>query len=107
MDSDLVSPGILMLHILPMSQYIDEEIFSGSTFSGVALFNWFTKSSKFGEGFDNNELLWSLSKSFHSMLQSIVVQQARKLLLLPMKLKEKMLQHSMQYQGSSQFCWYL
>ena len=35
-----------------------EAIFSGSLpFSGVALLNWFTKSAKFEEGFNDNELL--------------------------------------------------
>ena len=33
-------------------------VFSGSLpFSGVALLNWFTKSSNFEEGFNDNELL--------------------------------------------------
>ena len=36
-----------------MSEYLDEEVL---LFSGVALLNWFTKSSKFGESFNNNEL---------------------------------------------------
>ena len=40
-----------------MSYYLDEAIFSGSSFSGVALLNWFTKSSNFEEGFNDNELL--------------------------------------------------
>ena len=47
-----------MLCISSMSQYLHKEIFSGSLlFSGVALLNWFTKSSKFEEGFNDNELL--------------------------------------------------
>ena len=38
-------------------KYYDEVIFSASSpFSGVALLNWFTKNSKFEEGFNNNEL---------------------------------------------------
>ena len=42
-----------------MSLYLDEQIFSGSSplFYGVALLNWFPESSKFGKGFNNNELL--------------------------------------------------
>ena len=41
-----------------MSSYLDEAIFSGSlSFSGVALLKWFTKSSIFEEGFNDNELL--------------------------------------------------
>ena len=41
-----------------MSQYLAEEIFSGSLLAfGVALLNWFTKISKFKEGFNHNELL--------------------------------------------------
>ena len=41
-----------------MSYYLDEEIFSGSLlFFWVALLNWFTKSPKFEEGFNDNELL--------------------------------------------------
>ena len=56
-------------------EYLDEVIFSGSLpFSGVALLNWFTKSSKFEEGFNNNELSWSFSRSFHCvMLLSVLV----------------------------------
>ena len=35
-----------MLRISSMSEYLDEEIFSGQLlFSGVALFNWLTNSS--------------------------------------------------------------
>ena len=38
-------------------QCLDEAFFSGLLpFYGVALLNWFTKSSKFDEGFKNNEL---------------------------------------------------
>ena len=42
-----------------MSQYLDEQIFSGSLlFSGVTLLNWFTKNSRIEEGFHNdNEVL--------------------------------------------------
>ena len=37
---------------------LEEAIFSGSLpFSGVALLNWFSKSSNFEEGFNDNELL--------------------------------------------------
>ena len=58
--------GISMLCISSMSQHLDEAIFSGSLpFYGVALLNWFSKSSKFEEGFNNNELSWSFSRSFH------------------------------------------
>ena len=47
-----------MLRISSMSWYLDEQTFSGSlVFSGVALLNWFTKSSRFEEGFNDNELL--------------------------------------------------
>ena len=46
-----------MLCISSMSKHLDEAIFSESLpFSGVALLNWFSKSSKFEEGFNNNEL---------------------------------------------------
>ena len=92
--------------ISSMSSYLDEAIFSGSLlFSRVALLNWFTKSSKFEEGFNNNELSWSFSRSFHCvMLLSVLVQQARKFLLLDKELKGKIvLQNSMQYHDSSQF----
>ena len=91
--------------ISSMSSYLDEAIFSGSLlFSRVALLNWFTKSSKFEEGFNNNELSGSFSRSFHCMFLSVLVQQARKFLLLDKELKGKIvLQHSMQYQDSSQF----
>ena len=45
---------------------MEEAIFSGSLpFSGVVLLNWFTKSSNFVEGFNDNEILWSYSRSFH------------------------------------------
>ena len=72
-----------MLCIWPMSQYLDEKIFLRSLlFSGVALLKWFTKSSKFGEGFNDNELFPSLPKSFqYMMLLSVLVQQARKFFL--------------------------
>ena len=47
-----------MLCIPSMSKCLDEEMLSASLlFSGVALLNWLTKSSKFGEGINNNELL--------------------------------------------------
>ena len=74
-------------------------------FSGVALLNWFTRSSKFEEGFNNNKLSWSFFRSFHCvMLLLLLVQQARKFLLLDKVLKGKIvLQHSMQYQDWSQF----
>ena len=46
-----------MLCISSISKYLDEQMFSGALlFSGVALLNWFTKSSKY-EGFNDNELL--------------------------------------------------
>ena len=49
--------GSLILFISPMS-YLDEEIFLGPLFfSTEALLDWFTKSSKFGGGFSNNQLL--------------------------------------------------
>ena len=80
-----------------------EDLFSGSLlFYGVALLNWFNKSSKFEDGFSDNELSISFSRSFHCMiLLSVLVQQARKFLLLEKELKLKIvLQHSMQYQDS-------
>ena len=47
-----------MVHISSMSKYLDEQTFSGPLlFPGVALLNWFTKSSRFEEGFNDNELL--------------------------------------------------
>ena len=69
-----------------------------------------TKSSKFEEDFNDNELLWSFSRSFDCvMLLSVFVQQARKFLLLDKELKGKIivLQQSMQYQDSSLFWRYL
>ena len=52
-----------------MSWYLDEQTFSGSLLiSGVALLNWFTKSSRFEEGFNDNELLWSFPKPIHWMV---------------------------------------
>ena len=84
---------------------MDEAIFSRSLpSSGVALLNWLTKSSKFEEGFRDNELLRSFSRFFHCvMLLSVLLQQARKFLLLDKELKGNIvLQHSMQYQDSSQ-----
>ena len=54
-DSDLFLQGILMLCIFSMLQYFEEKkIFSELLlFSGVALLNWFTKTSKFYKGFNN------------------------------------------------------
>ena len=70
-------------------------------FSWLALLNWFTKSSKFEEGFNANELLGSFYRSFHRV---VLLSQARTFLLLDKELKGKIvLQHSMQYQDSSQF----
>ena len=95
-----------MLCISPVSYDLDEAIFSGSIpFSGVALSNWFMKSSKFEEGFNDNELSRPFSRSLHGvMLLSVLAQQAWKFLLLDKELKGKIvLQHSMQYQDSSQF----
>ena len=43
-----------------MSQYLDEQTFSGLLLfsgSGVALLNWFTKSPRFEGGFNDNKLL--------------------------------------------------
>ena len=85
---------------------MDEEIFSGSLlFFGVALLNWFIKSFKFEEDFNDNELLGSCWRSLHYvMLLSVFVQQARKILLLHKELKGKIVQQqSVQYQDSSQF----
>ena len=87
-----------------MSKYLEEDIFSGLLlFSAVALLNWFTKSSKYEEGFNDNEL--SCSRSLYCvMLLSVFVQQARKFLLFDKELKGKIvLQQSIQYQDSSQF----
>ena len=76
--------------------------FSGSLpLSEVALLNWFTKSSKFEERLKKKkkeELSWSFSRSVHCvMLLSVLVQQARKFLLLDKEFKGKIvLQHSMQ-----------
>ena len=69
----------------------------------------FTKSSKSGVVFNNNELFWALFSSFHCIiLLSVLVQQARELLLHDKELKGKiLLQHSMQYQDLSQFWGYL
>ena len=56
-DSNLFFLSISMLCISSMSQYLDEGIFSRSLqFSGVALLNWFTKSLKLEDGFNDNEL---------------------------------------------------
>ena len=45
-----------------MSYYLDEQISGSLLFSGEALLNWFTKSSRFKDGFKNNELAGSFSK---------------------------------------------
>ena len=56
------------------------------------MLSWFNKSSKF-EGFNDNELLWLFSRSFHCvMFLSVLVQQARKFLLLDKKLKGKIVE---------------
>ena len=56
---------------------MDEQTFSGSLLlSGVALPNCFTKSSRFEEGFNDNELLWPFSKSIQwVLLLSVFAQQ--------------------------------
>ena len=71
-------------------------------FSGVALLNWFTKSSKFEDGVNSNELSRSFSRSFYCMmLLSVLVQQARNFLLLDKEFKGKIvLQQFMQYEDS-------
>ena len=107
---NLFSLGVTILWILSMWYYLDEEIFSESLlFSGVTLLNGFTKSSKSGVVFNNNELFRALFSSFHCIiLLSVLVQQARELLLHDKELKGKiLLQHSMQYQDLSQFWGYL
>ena len=75
-------------------------------FSGVTLLNWFTKSSNFEEGFnDNYDYFLDLSTvSMSVMLLSVLVQEARKFLLFDKELKGKIApQHSMECQDSSQF----
>ena len=83
-----------------------KKFFQGhSYFLGVALLNWFTKSSKFEEGFNDNELSLSCSRSLHCvMLLSVFLQQARKFLLFDKESKGKIV---LQYQDSSQFWRYL
>ena len=80
-------------------------------FLWVALLIWFIKSSKFGEGFSNNELLWSFPSSFNCvklLSLSVLAQQARKFVLLDKEVKGNIvLQYSKQYQDSSQFWRYL
>ena len=68
-----------------------EQTFSESLlFSRVALLNWFTKSSRF-EGFNDNELLWSFSRSIQwVLLLSVFVQQERKFLLFNKELKTQL-----------------
>ena len=53
-DRDFFLLGILLLCFLSVS-YLEEEIFSRSLPSGITLLNSFTKTSKFGVGFDNND----------------------------------------------------
>ena len=74
-------------------------------FSGVALPSSFTKSSKFKESFNDNELLLSFSRSFYYVMSpSVLVQQARNVLLLDNEFNRKIvLQHSMKHQYSSPF----
>ena len=79
-----------------VTHFLNVIIFGEQTFSGLLLFswvaflNWFSKSSRFEEGFNDNELLWSFSKSIHWMvLLSVFVQQARTFLLLDKELKGK------------------
>ena len=61
------------------------------------LLNWFTKSSRFEQGFKDTELLWSFSRSIQWVLLLLVfVQQERKFLLLNKELnsqKEKLCQN--------------
>ena len=74
-------------------RYIFPQFFSGSLlFSRVALVNWFTKSFNFEEGFNDNKLLSSFSRSFRcKVLLSVFVQQVRKFLLLDKELKGKII----------------
>ena len=59
-----------IMHFANIIIFRIEKIYAGSLLlSGVALLNWFTKSSKFGVGFNNNELFWSLFSPFHCILQ--------------------------------------
>ena len=83
-DNDLFLWGLSTLYIFWMSLCFDEQTFSGSLlFPVVAMLNWFTKSARFEEGFNDKDLLWSFSKSIYwVVLLSVFVQQARKFLLL-------------------------
>ena len=51
------------------------------------MLKWFTKTSKFGEDFNDNELLWSFRSFCCVMLVSVLVQQA--FLLLDKELNRK------------------
>ena len=92
--------NLFLWGILMLSDFLNVIIFGWKTlsglllFSGVALLNWFTKSSRFEEGFNDNEALWSFYRSIQWVLLLSVL-----LLLLHKELKGKiLLQHSMQYQ---------
>ena len=76
---------------------MNEESFLGSLlFSGVAFLNWFTKSSKFEEGFNDNELSWSCSRSLYCMmLLSVFV--ASIICCLIRSLKEKLCYNNLYY----------
>ena len=83
----------IFVRYLNVMHFINVIIFRQSNFFRVITIFWgsivklFTKSSKFEEGFNNNELSWSFSRSFYYvMLLSVLVQQARKFLLLDKEL---------------------
>ena len=54
-----------VMHFVNIIIFRPRNIFRVVTFSGKALLNWFTKSSKFSDGFNNNGLLRSFPRSFY------------------------------------------
>ena len=86
-----------VMHFLIVIIFKWRNFFGSLLFSGLALLTWFAKRSKLGEGFNDNEQLWSFSTSFHClMLLSVSIQQAKTILLLDKEVKRKIvLRHSM------------
>ena len=94
-----------VVHFLNVVIFGWKNFFWVVTILRVALLNWFNKSSRFVESFNDNELLWSFSRSIQLvLLLSVFVQKERNFLLLNKELKGKIvLKHFMQYQDSLLF----
>lgn len=72
----------IVIHFVSAIMYRWRNVFR-VIFFRVALLNCFTKRSRFGVGFNSNQLFWSLLSSFHYIMSlSVLLQHAAKHLLL-------------------------